>query len=60
MFRLLKVGVGIGLKAIRLIVRSKSMRKSIYKILAQYARTLLFLSELQESRSIKQERSLFE
>lgn len=36
------------------------MRKSICKIFVQYARTLLFLSELQESRSIKQERSLFE
>lgn len=36
------------------------MKKSICKIFVQYARTLLFLSELQESRSIKQERSLFE
>lgn len=36
------------------------MRKSICKIFVQYAKTLLFLSELQDSRSIKKERSLFE
>lgn len=36
------------------------MKKSIYKIIDQYATAILFLSELQEQRAIKKERSLFE